>query len=353
MCYIYRQLHITYHMKDILYSYALDPSGRPVHISDITRDIRSTFTCIQCGTPMLPKLGDIRRHHFSHASACSCSQESYLHRLAKTLLREKFNEMDSFPIEMVRLARCSHFQDCEFYIEDICVKKEFESFDLKRYYDTCREECAVNGYVADLLLSDSTGRISEPLLIEVRVTHQCSGEKRDSGLRIIEIPVGSESDVMYYATNPLREGEVSLFGFIRQSAECLELSSRHMLRFILFESGRIFCDEPSCIYRHRKMKPGSLLELNIDASSIPNGITPQQVGIVKAIDLGMDIRSCLICRHANRRKGILDCRMSLIRDTPAHPAQTFARTCPCYAADATLLEGIRKLSGSVPVSQAE
>ena len=68
--------------------------------------------------------------------------------------------------------------------------------DLKQFYDTCTEEAQIDGFVADLLLTNSNNPKIQPLLIEICVTHACEEDKIKSGLKIIEITIKKEKEVV-------------------------------------------------------------------------------------------------------------------------------------------------------------
>lgn len=363
-------------MTEIKHSYVFDKAGKLIHISEVTPENRydREFFCIQCGERMLPRLGNSRRHHFYHAIETSCDGESYLHKLAKILLKERFDNSDSFPIEFRRTLSCVNSEICPF-CSNQCVEDRYESFDLKDYYDTCQEEQSVGDYVADLLLSDSTGRYSQSVLIEILVTHRCVQEKVDSGLKIIEIPVKSEEDIMNIISSPLREmseayfhgwekepdGNARFYGMGRKSSKKTELISRYISRFVLFENGSMYVsnydDLPSCSELHNKRNRNSVLELNVDADLLAP-VSPYELGIVKAIDLGFNVKSCTLCKY--HRSGFdhmaampIFCCMSKKYGTPIYPDQKEAQSCQYYYPDQTRIETIRDEMKKVPITVVE
>ena len=101
--------------------------------------------------------------------------------------------------------------------------------------------------MADILLSDSTGKYSEPVLIEIHVSHKSSEQKVKSGLKIIEIKVSDEEDVNALSDGSFREsryyrdeGNIHFFGFKRDAVKLEPLSYRYISKFLLFESGKTF-----------------------------------------------------------------------------------------------------------------
>lgn len=71
------------------YSYANDQEHNLVHISKAQRGIE--YFCPYCHALMTPHMGKIRRWHFTHkANIENCCYESYLHKIAKSRIREAF-----------------------------------------------------------------------------------------------------------------------------------------------------------------------------------------------------------------------------------------------------------------------
>ena len=87
-------------MRKIKYSYCLNENNELVHISSVSADNRHshTFRCLECGQELIAKIGKIKVPHFAHGADTACDGESYLHKLAKRRIREKFMSADSFPL---------------------------------------------------------------------------------------------------------------------------------------------------------------------------------------------------------------------------------------------------------------
>lgn len=143
---------------------------------------------------MIPKQGTKRRWHFAHENNHgNCSYETYLHKIAKQLIRCNFIETKTFKISFYQKSVCS-IEDCPLGKLQHCSWCALKSYDLKTYYDKCEEETAVEKYRADLVLTSSHHEI-DPILIEICVSHKSTSEKLNSGYRIIEIRIDSEEDI--------------------------------------------------------------------------------------------------------------------------------------------------------------
>ena len=70
--------------------YALDENDKLVDVQTVTEQDRKYFTCIGCGSPMRPVLGDVVGRHFRHKVDADCNGETYLHRLGKKVFEETY-----------------------------------------------------------------------------------------------------------------------------------------------------------------------------------------------------------------------------------------------------------------------
>lgn len=186
--------------KKTYYHYATNKDGSLVHVKKAIKG--EPYYCSECGAEMIPKQGSIREWHFAHkCNEYSCSYESYLHRLAKTKIKEWFDESENIFIEYYANTFCCKRSSCKWVIDgwiekDMCqLDDEYQQFDLKKYYDVCCLEIYDNEYRPDLCLKSTTNPNRESLWIEIKVSHGCSEDKLRCGNRIIEINIDSEEDI--------------------------------------------------------------------------------------------------------------------------------------------------------------
>lgn len=69
--------------------FGLNEFNHLVHVSEVNRGLACQCRCVVCEEPMIARQGNIRGHHFAHASnrePCDSSHESLLHRYAKQLI---------------------------------------------------------------------------------------------------------------------------------------------------------------------------------------------------------------------------------------------------------------------------
>lgn len=340
----------------IKYHYALDETGTLVSVEDVCLEDRNKhrYTCLGCGAEMILKAGKVKARHFAHkVNTEHCGAETYLHKLAKRIIKKRFETGGKFEIEYVQTVRCSDAGTCTFYNELLCKDDVCKSFDLRKFYDTCEEEKSIDGYVADILLSDSTGKYSEPVLIEVHVSHKSTEQKIRSGLKIIEIKVSDEEDVNALSDGSFREsryyrdeGNIHFFGFKRDAVKLEPLSCRYISKFILFESGKTFVQwRNTCREAMRHHVSKSVLELLIEPidQNTNYQIDVYGVGYAFAVEKGFDVRTCAMCRF--HRPGewpfAFFCCLYKKRGTPQNPEAYEAIKCPHYTVDQSLVQAAK------------
>ena len=123
-------------MGQIKYSYCLNENNELVHISSVSAENRHSYTyhCLECGQPMVPRLGVDRKWHFAHKADTACDGESYLHKLAKRRIRDQFMSADSFSITFIREVPCQDSERCFCFDDSYCIEwRKRILFDLKRY----------------------------------------------------------------------------------------------------------------------------------------------------------------------------------------------------------------------------
>ncbi len=328
--------------KIIAYDYAKNEKGELKHISDVTKDNKNNqkFYCLSCGEEMIAKLGDQKCHHFAHKSNCSCSNESYLHKLAKVLFKKKFDTSKQVKIKFNRKSFCVNRDKCQLFKEEDCFVNKLEEFNLKDYYDVCEEESSVEKFKADLLLKRKKhieGVSTDSILIEFAVTHTCTQEKLDSKLRIIEIRINSYRDIVkLLRRKTISQSEnVFFYNFKEESSESSNDSEKPISRFIYYKSGSaiVYYDQ-SC--KMGKKIRNSVIELNIDLDkTILNKV--YRYGYAYLIKSGKSIRNCSLCRyHRERSDGQIDtvyCSLYGQHSVPKYAKRSEAKECKYYNYD--------------------
>ena len=195
------------------YTYSLDEESNLVNVCDAIKGVK--YFCPCCGAEMIPRQGIIRKWHFAHkANFENCSYESYLQNLKKKRIRECFERVTVFEISFLSKALCS-IKECPLGVVNRCSWNEQRNFDLKQFYDTCEEEVNVDGFRADLLLTNNRKKSTPPILIEIYVTHKSTMEKINSENRIIEIKIETEDDIEQLVSSRafIENSETKFFNF--------------------------------------------------------------------------------------------------------------------------------------------
>lgn len=141
--------------------------GEIVHVSEMNSGVSSNCLCPKCGSILIAKKGDIRRHHFAHYNYENChgSQETALHLLAKEILYQE---------KKLTLPKLNH--------EHLPEIKYFSNVDLE---------------VRDLgLIFDALGTTKkDSLAIEIKVTHEIDNRKRqiviNNNIQMIEVDLSN------------------------------------------------------------------------------------------------------------------------------------------------------------------
>lgn len=296
--------------SEIQYRHAYNAKGK---IIDVTQLERSTlppdeaFTCISCGNPLIPKLGEIKQKHFCHKQVQNCSSETYLHKLAKETFAREYQaclkDKKPFYISLHRERICNAY---ETQYKRVChLGRELEEVDLTQRYTKVEVEKACNGFIADILLSDESGQ--QKLLIEIKVTHEVSQEKKDSGLPIIEIAIEDEEDI--------RCMFIPFFGGLLQ--KLINIHPRPDIRkfcnigsykcaikfgvYVVFKftgEDNLFWIERSELDEFRK---GIINRVSFYKEFKPNALSGEdiayKIGAIEAWKKGVKIRSCWLCRY--------------------------------------------------------
>lgn len=322
----------------ITFHNATDADGHIVHIDEVTRENRAEhYYCVGCGEEMSAVLGDKLEHHFRHKKA-HCSWESYLHKLAKRKIVEKFMQLTEMRLIRRHEVSCEDEHICPFYSKHYCCNYNSMMHNLLDYYNCCQEEVHIQGFIADLLLTNSNLESREPILIEVLVTHACEPRKLKSGLKIIEtINIESEEDI----DDIIREGFVEgknckLHGF--KNLPNKKFSKRPIDRFILHNTGGATTEGIYCRDANIKMRHDSKAELNINSDKLSNymmsfyGRSEVFAGLIYLKSKGLDIHNCLLCKYYCRNDFTGDpiCKLYKKCGTPHNPKQTSALHCQYY-----------------------
>ena len=379
-------------MKQIKYSYCIDENDNLIHINTLTNETRHAhkWRCLQCGQEMVANLGTKKAWYFSHKADTACNRESYLHKLAKRRIREKFLSSDSFPITFVRNIPCNQQYKCIFFNNSECqVRNVSIPFDLKKWYDTCQEEITVGEFRPDLLLTCSTKPNRKPLFVEIYVNHPSEETKRNSKHKIIETTqIKSEDDIENIIKNGFIEDPIKPENYLEriinnESVEgdnCMTINFNPPLppkrkddvpitRFVLFKNGkaRIYKDlyyKVFCNKLNEKVEQFSDCELNMKDVGIEIKGENANDKILDFYESGLIylvkkknwlIKNCFICkfRKHNGWSGEYICiRYKSLGAQYKYPKQTMAQDCPYYQIDTEKmnypLSELEKIISEVP-----
>jgi hypothetical protein len=152
--------------------YAVNESGKVVHVSKVVSGLACGCRCPACGMPVVAKKGPEVTHHFAHEAASSChhAAETGLHRLAKEIIE----------------------QELKLWLPDVTARYHKETRQLYPAGDVSftraqSEVRDLHEIVPDLFIE----RGDRKLLVEIWVTHPCDEAKRNElmqkGIATVEI----------------------------------------------------------------------------------------------------------------------------------------------------------------------
>ena len=297
---------------------------------------------------MTPHMGKVRRWHFVHKNAVSCSYESYLHKLAKTKMREAFLSSKHFFLSYKAKAICSC--ECPFVDSPKCEGEKQVEFDLRKFYDTCEIEASFHQYKADLLLTSSTNPKRPPVLIEIMVTHKCTDDKINDGVRIIEIPINSEEQIDSIINScKITATRDNQFNYIHSNKRSITLynfnkvesydpicsinelacyfSRKNTIVFWLNQQGQFCSFDCHCYEVSQKLPPNVHYFITQIA-------TPFKEIFQEFSKRGVKIRNCFLCKFSKQDTlGDRLCVLYKKYNLPRKPSPYCAVSCPHYRED--------------------
>lgn len=329
-------------MNKYRFAYVDDDRDNPTPIESLSPDDykQHKYYCVGCGQELLACAINSKNVHryFRHKVEGVCSVETYLHKLTKHIIKKKFEEESEFLIEYEATNVCNKV-GCKYRNSDCREIMYSYRIDLKKDYDTCTEEAPINGYIADILLTNSEKPDIAPILIEVCVSHPCEEEKRNSGLQIIEIKIRNEQDVIdlqkkrvlcaspRYASK--REQTIEFISFKQEIQVPLRVK---LQRFIYNPNHRVgtltYIDCDKAQYKLRESD--DFIELNV--VNMNNFGNLDELEIRSWLSLKKGIRRCNLCKfyYKTQYERNPKCRLSKNYGTPEYPLMSQAEQCRSY-----------------------
>ena len=263
-----RYRHHKQDVNDVLYGYAYNEDKQLVDIHNVSVDYRKNhkFYCLHCGSEMVASLkDDYRRKHFRHKNTVECDYDHYLHTLSEYLFKKAYDSASTFYLRYQKDLECIN-QSCKYKNRDCEFRTTQHDVNLKEWYPFCEIEKGIKGndgnnYIADILLTSNRLDVP-PLLIEIFVTHECTDQKKMSGLWIAEMKIYSEEDIMNICKSReiVKDKDVNLYNFNLIDRRQLE---SQILRYIYNEEVGSYTKWISCQEATIVQDEHSSLEMNI------------------------------------------------------------------------------------------
>ena len=305
----------------IKYKYAQIEGGEIVKAQSLRgNEIPRNLVCLGCGEQLIARVnGKKIAPHFAHKVSQECSNETYLHNLAKRFFYRKYREcLDSgepFFLTIHHIKRCQKYEKIEW---EHCPNLGHleKDYDLTSYYRDISLETQDGQFVPDLLLTSSK-EPEKPIYVEIAVTHFLSEEKESSDNRIIEIPIESEDDLEIIDHRRIGSQNARLVNFNEETSvvsdsECRCAETR-AYGFFLYRSGKAILrfdplaqlletyrkyessiayssffskDDSRCLKHGKKLKRGQIFSDQL----------------YEAESSGVEVKHCLMCKfHGGKR----------------------------------------------------
>ena len=271
--------------------------GKLIDISNVTPEIRALdrFECPGCGKKMIACQGKIRTHYFRHSSKENCSWETYLHHVSKFIIKDRFDYTDTFEVKYNGHNICKSIEECKLRK---CGKEFIITEDLKQTYDTCVVEGVHEGYRGDIKLTHSQFP-DRVMFIEIAVTHKCSPEKINSGIKILEIDVVDEQPC---EKNIIESPNIHFYNFPREVT-----TEKNLNRFFCIKHDEnTYSWDVSEISCFNVQSHDDKHFLDITATQQIEEKKLLSLGIATMIDKGCKPRLCFCCYHYYNR--VKQCR---------------------------------------------
>lgn len=296
--------------NSIQYKYALNSENKTVCIEDLERtpDLRNqVFTCISCDNILIPKLGKVRQKHFAHKYTYNCSEETYLHKLAKNLFFQEYQKCLNRRIPFYLGSKVSRVCNAnEAFFGITCQLESFSRFvDLTKIYTNVLLETREGEFIPDILLTNDSG--NEKLFIEIAVTHFLTEKKANSSFNIVEIQIKSESDIDFIYQHLIRQNDprVKRINFpekIEIKNHCNHQNCPNKISvFIVFKSQRsiIIRESLNDIYFQLQSQNDSIVYYEIlePLKSYYKSSDQYKQRVINAHNIGIKIKNCFLCRY--------------------------------------------------------
>ena len=300
------------------------------------------FRCAGCEAEVIAKVrGEKKEKHFAHKARTTCSEETYLHRLAKQTFHDVYTncleENEPFVITLVHPQVCTKLEP---YLERRCQRGTVEKpYDLTTYYDTIALERRDGEFVPDVLLSDSKNKNGK-VYVEIAVTHFLSERKRDADARIIEIPIEKEADVEKIRACNLGEADASFINFPRHPARVPDASCS--CDFETFYCLFIYPNGRSVLEWGTMRELRSAYQRNhenlayVELVTKPSTAVHQSPGklfkhlLSEATERGFPARNCLLCRYAGHGNDSFSGKPIFCKYKRKHCTSNAAVDCAAY-----------------------
>ena len=285
------------------------------------------YYCINCGKE-LRYIKDC----FEHVNANDdCSDEWYLINAAKEIIRHSFHHSPKYEISLYKNHSCRHLTDCIFANKEFCCKKGIESFDLKSLgYTICEKSSKKPGQddVCDIIFKRNAS-FEDDIIINLTIPTQ--NKYKECSFRQIVVPLVNENDVIRLFDG-VKNGRFLNFKNENDNAALPNETSKKMLRFSLFESGKTFIEPTPCSYYYYAKRNSAVQEYIFDGNSI-SSYKAYLYSLLLCYESNKKGCYCHICSYLKDNNTGNDqiCIRYKTQGTPMYPLVENPCNCPAFS----------------------
>ncbi len=294
----------------IQYKYAFNENDKWIDVKSIKNSERYNckYYCVACNKELIPKLGKKNERHFAHKhdfDASTCSTETYLHNISKTilynLLLQRIKEKGTFILKYKTKAVCKRCHFPKHGLKNCEVGDSVETVDLLHYFNNVKLEKTVDSFRPDLCLNNEK---DEKVFIEISVTHDVEEKKIKSKNKIIEIFINNEDQI-----KELGDGidqsklKVVIHNFEPAKKNIEPNECKHKLsKFFAFKSGKFIIITGMTFFEYfenkKKYKHSLIYENNVSEEDFKQDSFLEYLKqTVIAHQNNIGIKSCNLCVH--------------------------------------------------------
>lgn len=320
-------------VQDHTIRYAFDENHNFVDVRRIGSGKK--LFCLVCGKPIKPK------NCWNSDHDCKAS---YLRKSAQELLFSKFNNKDSFNIEIQKIKKCEKRNDCKYHDEErCCLRGDEQQFDIKSFgFTECVKDYIIPGTdkMLDLVF------VSPKSIIGLEICENkedYNSEWNNHSIRLIKILVEKPRDLNVLEFDPLSHRSHKFIGFsfkFDSEQEVSETNKTFMVFYVSKDGMAYYEGVPSCGLDNIKARSryGIVFRRGPRSNDLKYGLLRCKLNDIK-------VCICEICFHlvsGSKCEGQYYCNRHKTKGTPKYPLNSKPLSCEYFGSNYKLDEQLMR-----------